>query len=207
MSSTRRAPALLLAAALISVGCSRQPAAGPDTDLGQPRQEATAAATIVLADGTQLVPQASFRLQAVVLGSERYRFDRMAAIVPYDLALAWGPLAAPQRRRGLSVSQGYRWYHFSTEADAPSDPALVAAHSANVHIVPASPAVRRLVGQLSAEDRVEMEGYLVNVRRDDGFSINTSLSRLDRGAGACEVFYVTGILNIGTGQRAGTPLL
>jgi hypothetical protein len=202
-----RSSALLLAAVLLLVGCSRQPATEAETDFGPPRQEPTPATDIVLDDGTQLLPQASYRLRAVVLGSERYRFDRMADIVPYDLVLAWGPLAAPERRVGLSVSQGTRWYHFRTEGEAAPDPALVAAHSANVHIVPATPAVRRLVGRLAAEDLVEMEGLLVNVRRADGFAIDTSLSRLDRGAGACEVFYVTGIVNIGTGQRAGTPLL
>jgi hypothetical protein len=37
---------------------------------------------------------------------------------------------------------------------------------------------------------VTARGYLVDVRGPGGFTWNTSLSRTDTGAGACELFWV-----------------
>jgi len=37
---------------------------------------------------------------------------------------------------------------------------------------------------------VKLSGYLVDVRGDDGWSISTSMTREDTGAGACEVIWV-----------------
>jgi hypothetical protein len=43
-------------------------------------------------------------------------------------------------------------------------------------------------------DVLELEGDLVDVKRKNGWYINTSLTREDSGGGACEVIYVRSVI-------------
>ena len=43
---------------------------------------------------------------------------------------------------------------------------------------------------------VHLEGFLVDVKRDDGWHWNTSLTREDTGAGACEIVLVETIRDV-----------
>jgi hypothetical protein len=70
------------------------------------------------------------------------------------------------------------------------DPDEIADQLANVHIIPASPAIRREVARLGAGDVVRMTGLLVDARDAMGGEWITSRTRTDRGAGACEILYV-----------------
>ena len=55
-----------------------------------------------------------------------------------------------------------------------------------MHIISADPAAKRQLEQVRAGQLVRIEGFLVDARRPDGWRWNTSMTRNDTGAGACE---------------------
>jgi hypothetical protein len=138
-----------------------------------------------------IVPLATYHIEAVVLSRERYRFDRAADLAPIDLALGWGPMCVASVINDLKISQGGRFYEYSWHGEPPLEPQSIVCHSANTHCLPADDTVRRDLLAVGRHDWVEMEGYLVEVRSDEGGSWRSSLTRDDSGGGACEVMWVT----------------
>lgn len=138
-----------------------------------------------------VTPLAGFSLQARVLSREDYRLGREAAYAPTDLALGWGPMAAPGLAERLHVSQGGRWYRYGWGPDGPPlPPRLIATHSANMHMIPANDAAARALARVDANDVVRLDGWLVRIDGDDGWHWQSSLRRDDQGDGACELVYV-----------------
>jgi hypothetical protein len=126
--------------------------------------------------------------------------DWQATFTPFDLALAWGKLGVPLVDRWIEWRQADRWYfyHFyQAPLGEPSPADYVRDHSANVHVIPATPEVEEAVRQLKPDDIVFLEGMLVDVEAivaEQALSFPTSLSRTDTGANSCEIFYVERIL-------------
>src|SRR5258706_7875101 len=52
----------------------------------------------------EIVAQARFEIEARVLGTERYRVDRMAKLAPVDLALGWAPMSDSAALSRLTIS-------------------------------------------------------------------------------------------------------
>lgn len=140
-------------------------------------------------------PKAEYFLDGVVLGKERYVYDRGADLAPYDLAIAWNKLVITKLYKQLKWSQEGRWYLWRYNEDFPFDNAFVARYSANNHIIPANRNLRGALGLVREGQSIGLSGYLVNVSQAEGeeFTWNSSLSREDEGGGSCEVFYVTEI--------------
>ena len=140
-------------------------------------------------------PQAEYFLDGVVLGKERYVYDRGADLAPYDLAIAWNKLVITKLYKQLKWSQSGRWYHWRYDDDFPFDNAFVARYSANNHIIPANSNIRAALGLVREGESIGLSGYLVYVSQAEGeeFTWNSSLSREDEGGGSCEVFYVSEI--------------
>ncbi len=67
----------------------------------------------------------------------------------------------------------------------------------NNHIISSDKDVEKLIRSVKAGEYVKLDGYLVETyaRTDNGgyFKWGTSLSRKDRGDGACELLYVTNV--------------
>jgi len=140
-------------------------------------------------EGYQLHALASFRLRARVLSAERYRFDRGARLAPVDLALGWGDMSDSRMLAHFKVRQAGRFYAlYPRDAAADLDDALL--HSANMHLIPASEAVRRTLLAAREGSVVALRGELVEVTGADGFRWRSSLTRTDRGDGACELVWV-----------------
>src|SRR5437868_6550259 len=61
-----------------------------------------------------LKPLARFAVDARLLHSKIYRYDRGASLVPIDLAVGWGPMSDQQVLDHLHVSQSMRffWYEY-----------------------------------------------------------------------------------------------
>ena len=147
-------------------------------------------------------PLAGFSVAARVLSREDYHFDRESGYSPTDLALGWGPMSAPGLAQRLSVSQGGRWYRYRWDAAGPPlPPAVIATHSANMHMVPANAAVARALAGIGAEDALRIDGWLVRIDADDGWRWSSSLSREDTGTGSCELVLVCSV------QVAGQPVV
>jgi len=140
-----------------------------------------------------LTPRAHYDITARILGAERYRFDALAALVPEDLALGWGPMSDNRVLATVDISQSGRFYWWRPNAQTPIPPADIITHSANTHVIPVDGRIGKELGRLRVGEVVRLTGTLVDASRDDGATIHTSLTRNDSGAGACEVLLVESV--------------
>jgi len=140
-------------------------------------------------DEYRITALAQFNLEARVLSKERYWFGREADLSPVDLALGWGPMSDQNVLDHLNISQGGRRYSWWGRP-LPLPAEKIYAHSANMHILPANEDIENLLDQICSGDIVTLRGYLVAIQAGDGWNWRSSLSRTDRGDGACEVVWV-----------------
>jgi len=144
--------------------------------------------------GHRLRTRADFAITAKLLSKRRYRWDEMAAVVPWDFALAWGVMSDEALLDGTHLAQGDRrmfWHLY----DVPLPKALVERASANVHLIPASERIAEQLEELPTGAVVSLRGELVDLFFPDGRVIPTSMSRFDRGDGACEILYVNEVVH------------
>jgi hypothetical protein len=171
--------------------CSRRPIAHPPGQLAplEPRQHALEGTDAFEFKGYALTPRAVFELEARILSTVRYRFDPGAPLAPYDFALGWGPMSDTAVLEQLEITQGSRFYTVYPQAPELDLPTLM-RHSSNMHLIPASEAVERLLASARVGHVVGIAGSLVDAKRADGYAWRTSLTRADTGAGACELVFV-----------------
>ena len=62
-----------------------------------------------------------------------------------------------------------------------------------MHLIPANAAVAAELRRVRRDDRVRVDGWLVEAQAADGWRWRSSLSREDSGNGACELVYVCAI--------------
>ncbi|HWR80499.1 MAG TPA: hypothetical protein VN303_09915 [Pseudomonas sp.] len=139
--------------------------------------------------GYRIIPLQAFNLTARVLAREDYHFDVGARLSPTDLALGWNAMADPQVVAAIRITQSNRWYHWQVE-QFPIPRREIEINSANMHMIPANPAVAETLADVREGERIALSGQLVRVEGDDGFRWVSSLSREDTGAGACELVWV-----------------
>ena len=152
--------------------------------------EISKAADIRLGDYT-LKPLAKFRVRARLISSLRYSMDRGADLSPIDFALGWGRMSDRDIIEALNVSQGARFFTYRWETTPPIPYEEITRSSTNTHLIPANENIRKQLFRMAPGSVIEIEGLLVRANGDDGFVWNSSLSRTDNGAGACELIYVT----------------
>jgi hypothetical protein len=140
-----------------------------------------------------LTPRATYQVTARILHVERYRFDFLAALIPEDLALGWGPMSDGNILDSLEITQSNRFYFWRFPTNLPVSREAIISHSANTHVIPENPMIAGQLSRLRRGQVVSLSGLLVDGKRDDGASIKTSLVRTDTGGGACEVFLVNGV--------------
>ena len=139
--------------------------------------------------GFTVSPLAEFQLKARVLSRKNYWLGRDAKLSPVDLALGWGPMSDERILSGLSVSQFDRCYMWCLrEFSFPR--VQVERNSANMHMIPSTPEIKRRLKSLRSGSLIECRGYLVEVTAPGGWQWRSSLSRNDTGQGACEVVWV-----------------
>ena len=139
----------------------------------------------------RLTPRFRWDQAARVVSEEPYRFGAAAALIPEDLALAWGPILAPPYAGRISYSQYSRFFFWRTK-DGTLDRNTIVSHAANVHVIPRTTRLRMAVRCISEGDDVRLEGWLVDVDgiSDPEFHWRTSTSREDEGPGSCETVYL-----------------
>jgi len=144
--------------------------------------------------GYRITPLASFDLNAKILSKKRYRLDREADLAPYDLALGWGVMSDQSVVETLKIRQANRWYMYSGEhAKVPYSFDVIARSSANMHIVPANGTIEKQLAELRAGSIINLSGKLISASHSDGFKWSSSLTRNDKGGGACELFYLESV--------------
>jgi hypothetical protein len=139
--------------------------------------------------GYEIRPRATYALRARVLSATRYRWDRGARLAPVDLAVGWGVMSDSTWLERFKITQGARFYTLYPR-DAGVDLSEALLHSANMHLIPATPDVRRALEAAREGSLVSVRGRLVDVAGPDGFTWQSSLRRDDTGAGACELIWV-----------------
>jgi hypothetical protein len=138
----------------------------------------------------KLTPRARFSLEARVLSRERYYLGSAAALMPVDIAFGWAEMSDSALISKLSISQSMRFYYWSYSGTRPVEHDVIIRSSANMHLIPQNKDVEAVLLQARAGDVVNLEGDLVDVRKGNDWWMNTSLTRDDSGAGACEIIYV-----------------
>lgn len=153
--------------------------------------------------GVRLNPRASYQIDAFVMSVRRYdtflKSDDLGDLVPVDWALAWGSAAAPEVQSELTIRQSARWYFWRTKAGSPLPlpAAELNAGMANVHVIPETDEVRARVLGVESGRCYRVAGQLVDIEGPTpARSLRTSLSRVDSGAGACEIFRVSSVVEI-----------
>ena len=195
MCLERGAGILVVLFVLSGVGCSSEVRYPPgEIAPKNPVQEKIMAAQVHRVGDYIIRPVARFQIEARVLGMERYRFDRGAALSPVDLALGWGPMSDQSVLDQISISQGGRFYRWRVNT-YPIPRQQIIEHSANMHMIPANDDVRKDLLAVRAGEIVQVEGYLVVATSEDGAVWKTSLTRTDSGDGACELVWVESIVS------------
>ena len=96
----------------------------------------------------------------------------------------------------IDISQSGRWYRWSTN-NFPIPRREIETQSANMHLIPANDLVEDMIDQVKQGQIIRITGSSVRVDAKDGWHWQSSLTREDTGAHACELVYVTsfGVLN------------
>lgn len=137
----------------------------------------------------EVTPRAHFDIAARVLSVERYKIGTDAKLSPIDFAVGWGAMSDSAVLDHFRVTQGARFFTIYPDAQA-IDVREALSGAANMHLIPANGRVRDQLEAVRPGHVVHLRGMLVNISGPGGYTWNTSLSRDDTGAGACEVFYV-----------------
>ena len=138
----------------------------------------------------QLNLLADYIIEARVLAKEIYHLDRESELAPVDLALGWGSMSDSSVIEKLAISQSNRAYRYRWDELPPRPRAEIASHSANVHLIPASPTLEKQIKKLRVGQVIHISGQLVEAYAADGWRWRSSLSRDDVGFGACELIRV-----------------
>jgi hypothetical protein len=144
-------------------------------------------------EGATIRARATFEVNAVLIHKERYWLGRETELAPWDLGVGWGELADGEMIRQFKFFHSHRFFYWRTDDEPPIPVDELGASISNIHAIPADSTVRARLRRLDAGDRIVLRGYLVDVMGDDGWEWNTSLSRTDDGAGACELMWITAV--------------
>lgn len=149
-------------------------------------------------NGYKVLKKFRYQIAARVLSTKSYADEKTGDVMTDDFLLAWNAAALPKYTYGLLAEQHDRFGYWSV-----TDRSVLAAEEVeflinNTHIVPANEAIRKLVGEVGKGDYVYMEGYLINIYDKDGSGRywSSSISRMDKGAGACEILLVEKLIRV-----------
>jgi hypothetical protein len=154
----------------------------------QPIQQSTSQSKFVR-DDYIITPLESFELEARILSTEHYSFDREADLSPVDLALGWGRMSDESILKDIDIKQSGRFYYWHVN-EFPIPREEIETHSANMHMIPANSQIEAQLKSARVGQIVAFKGQLVEVKANDGWHWKSSLTREDTGNGACEVIYV-----------------
>ncbi len=158
-----------------------------------PRQEAAPEELRWTIADHEVTALARYEIEARVLGTERYRYDRGAALSPIDFAVGWGPMSANAVLDTLTISQYGRFYFYWTDEAPLIEFSEMGRHAANMHLIPADDTIRSALLAVRTGQVVTMRGWLVAAQGADGFRWRSSLTRNDTGGGSCELMLVEGV--------------
>jgi len=195
----------LLIAALGHVGYTyvwqypRGSVRGPPVSITDEPIQVTRAApleVLVSRDGRifQILGTHDYEVSGRVLSATTYNVISKNAFFDVDLGLAWGP-RVERMLANYQFRQNDRWLFWQSKGPVSDEErAYITAHIGNEHLIPkeGSATIARAIRWARAGDDVRIKGKLVTVRAYSSKEVvaQSSLSRDDVGAGACEIVYV-----------------
>lgn len=158
----------------------------------EPQQSAASGVADWDREGFRIHPLAYYSIRARLLGKESYWIDSGAKLAPVDLGVGWGPLSDSAVLDELSWAQGNRFFEWRVPTDKMPLPFNdINSHTANMHIVPATPEVMDAIRWTRTGSIIQMSGYLIEATHPQGVKPwRSSLTRTDTGSGACELMWV-----------------
>lgn len=154
-----------------------------------PRQTNLAHGATLQRGDVMLTTRAHFDITARVLSRKDYGRSNDGDLIPVDLALGWGRMSDSDVLSQIDISQSGRFYRWHV-TEFPIPRREIETSSANMHIIPASADVERMLKHVRSGEVVRLQGFLVDASRKDGWHWKTSMTRNDTGGGACELVYV-----------------
>ena len=161
-----------------------------------------------------LAPLFDYRINALAVSTMDYTWFsiyKRDSVFPIDLCLLWGENIRNKayKNKNLSFSQDYRFCLYNWRGELKFDSNSVS----NNHLIVNNEKLEKKIRSIKKGDQVSISGRLVNVTAvntgkagkfdPDRFDLNTSISRSDTGAGACEIIYVDDVAII----KKGHPIL
>lgn len=144
--------------------------------------------------GYRLKPLANFSASARLLSVAWYGSGRESDLSPVDLGISWGQMSDSRNINALQWSHGGRFLNYRFDANGPPiQQSLLDRQIANLHVIPANSVVLKRIEALPAGSRIKLEGVLVRADASDGWHWQSSLTREDTGAGACELIWLTDV--------------
>lgn len=135
---------------------------------------------------------AEYRIRARVLSRADYNWDAGADLSPMDLALGWGRMSDSAIVDQIDIKQSVRYATWRSN-EFPIPLIEISRSIANTHLIPANSEVLKQMRRIGRGQVVELSGYLVDARADDGFRWRSSMKRSDTGNGACELMLVESV--------------
>lgn len=172
--------------------------------LSEPKQTAASDKTINFTKDDynyELTPVANYEINALVVHKMDYRIFsiyKTDSVFPVDLCLLWGENVKNKvyQNKNLKYSQDSRFCFFRWSGNVKFNSDEIS----NNHLVVADENILHQIDKIRPGDQVKISGKLVNV---DAKKVNpqdknepqeikwqTSTTRTDAGAGACEIIYV-----------------
>lgn len=168
-----------------------------DASLNPPVQTKSSEEPIVFTDNGykyNSTPLFEYKLTGIVvhkMGYSLFEQDGPDKTAPYDLCIVWGDNVKNKTYLSgdIKFSQDMRWcsYRYKKDVGFKTD------QLSNNHLLIKDSDVFKKEKSINVGDEVEITGYLVNVRAEkvndpgENLTWNSSTSREDTGAGACEV--------------------
>jgi hypothetical protein len=148
-------------------------------------------------DGVQyrIEPRYSYDLKGLVVSYEHhdgnYSLHRLwnDHINVADICVVWGENATALDLNKLDFWNGEFTCNFKT-SDQDAWERFKPEQLSNNHLLTGNDYTRKMIDDVRIGDQVHIRGWLANYSNDQGFSRGTSITRDDRGNGACETIYV-----------------
>lgn len=148
-----------------------------------------------------LIPRAYYEISGLLIAKNTYfgikRFSNIFdTISPIDIGIAWGDMAQKQYIEDnftisaeKDYSDGGRYVYVDAKKNIYG--LVDTVPFSNTHIIPHNRNILNALLSAKKFDEIFMTGVLVDVSIKGKVRYETSLTRYDNGAGACEIMYVT----------------
>jgi hypothetical protein len=153
----------------------------------------------------KVMPLYSYDLAGLVVHKQIYNawysLSRVDSVFPIDVCMIWGAniRSGIYKAKDAKFTQDFRFCLFSYGGNIP----ILNEGISNNHFVISNEKLEKLAKAINAGDQVRIRGKLANVEarpltsaekyEPDNLIWNTSITRADIGAGACETIYVESI--------------